>query len=552
MVQIGIHQFHELLAVALGRDRLDGLDGSQCVVAALGQLHQIGLQGAGDGAAAFRKTQILQRTCGGAVEWHDDRAHDALDHPELGGQCLERQAFDAAVSEQRQQLVAVELIRTFLPVQLLEIGMHRVQAQQVVCVVAVDFAEHLRELFQLGRRRPIGVGHAEHQHFAGVHGAATFPVASPCGLGDGIQPGFGAQHGGEVHVHTRFDQRGGHQPTRTTGAQLCAHLRQHLTPMFGAHQRGEMTGPGTVGDALEQRTRVAAVVDDAQHLVAVAQLRCKRIIVERTEVARGDPLQLAVQRRRIGRQLAHARQPGGKTVGRMQCGLGGGAQHDAGAIVQGQFVQRHHAGLQQMQRQGLGFVQNHHAAGDVVQFPAARGAVRKQTLEKLHGRGDYDRRIPVFHGDAQFFLGLGVARAVVDEGAVMLQDGGVAEIRERMAKHLRGLLDDAGVGNHIDDPAQAVRDGVIQRERQRRQRLAAAGRHRQRKQTGLQAGLRAHMGEDIGAHPVDVAVRAEGGKRAVEPVAQLLQRWRRSELQRISADASIERVGVQIIRIHQG
>ncbi|WNO55224.1 hypothetical protein [Stakelama saccharophila] len=47
----------------------------------------------------------------------------------------------------------------------------------------------------------------------------------------------------------------------------------------------------------------------------------------------------------------------------------------------------------------------------------------------------------------------------------------------RRTKDSSGLLDDRGVGNDIDDPPQPVANGMVEREGETGQRLAAPGRY---------------------------------------------------------------------------
>lgn len=58
--------------------------------------------------------------------------------------------------------------------------------------------------------------------------------------------------------------------------------------MARVHQRGQVPRTGLVGDRIEQVPGVTAVVDDAQHLLALTELVGQRSVVERTDVARLD------------------------------------------------------------------------------------------------------------------------------------------------------------------------------------------------------------------------------------------------------------------------
>ena len=80
---------------------------------------------------------------------------------------------------------------------------------------------------------------------------------------------------------------------------------------------------------------------------------------------------------------------------------------------------------------------------------------------------------------------------------MVLQHGGIAQRAQGPAKDGGVLLDDAGERNHEDHSAQAMAYGVVQREGQRRQRLAPTRGHRQGKQPRRQFRLRTHMLQDV-------------------------------------------------------
>ena len=95
-----------------------------------------------------------------------------------------------------------------------------------------------------------------------------------------------------------------------------------------------------------------------------------------------------------------------------------------------------------------------------------------------------------------------VARIVllVLDGRMMLQNNVVAQ---HLAEDRGGLVDDDGEGDGVDDPLVPMRPGVVEREAERGERLAAAGRHRQREEAGRIAGARTDMVEDFRAQAVD-------------------------------------------------
>ena len=89
-----------------------------------------------------------------------------------------------------------------------------------------------------------------------------------------------------------------------------------------------------------------------------------------------------------------------------------------------------------------------------MKLPAARGTVAEKRLKKLYGRRENDRRVPVFGGEVApvplarrfVFVCLVFDVCVVRDDAARAQDG---------LKHRLCLLDDAAIGNDIDDAAQA-------------------------------------------------------------------------------------------------
>ena len=249
----------------------------------------------------------------------------------------------------------------------------------------------------------------------------------------------------------------------------------------------------------------------------------------------------------------------GGEVARIERGLGGGAEDDRAAVVAREFVERLRARREQRARQGLRFVEDDDAAGDIVQLAAARGARGEQALEELHIGGDDDRRGPVLHGELELVLvghrAVGVPRVrppLVLDGRMMLQHDLVAQ---HAAEDRGGLVDDGGERDGVDDPLVAVRLGVVKGEAERGERLAAAGRHRQREEAGRIAGARTHMIEDFGAQAVDRRIRiAHFAHMPVEGIDQTGQEG----LQRgpfavdlASLDPRVELLGILEIGIHE-
>ena len=98
----------------------------------------------------------------------------------------------------------------------------------------------------------------------------------------------------------------------------------------------------------------------------------------------------------------------------------------------------------------LGLVEENDASGQVVELAALGGAVGIEGFKELHRRGHHHGHVPVLRGLGQadrFWSGLGVdfigGVGVVLQHVLRPQDG---------SELLGGLLDDGGVGDHIDDP----------------------------------------------------------------------------------------------------
>jgi len=102
--------------------------------------------------------------------------------------------------------------------------------------------------------------------------AKSFAIAAAGGLGNRIQTGFRTQHRGQVDIHTRLDQRRRYQTTWQSVFQPLPDFAQHRAAMLGAHQRAQVTGTRLIGNGVEERAGMAAVVDDAQHLFALPQV----------------------------------------------------------------------------------------------------------------------------------------------------------------------------------------------------------------------------------------------------------------------------------------
>ncbi len=261
---------------------------------------------------------------------------------------------------------------------------------------------------------------------------------------------------------------------------------------------------------------IGAAADDGEHGIVPGDLRRQLLpVAGRFQVGRQmdfDPLQRAVQPGHIiddftdfaGREAA---QLAGliETVAAFQRRLGGGAQHQRDAVILDQQAQHVDHRLQIGHRQQLCLVEHDDAADQVVQLAAARGAAGEQAFQQLHVGGDDQRGIPVFASQAGTS---GFLLFVHLDIAVVLDDVLVAE---NATEDARRLLDDAGVGNGVDDPALAVAHRVPQRESQAGQCLAATGRHRQAEHARRAFRLGEAGTQHFGAFAIDLTLCLAAG-----------------------------------------
>ena len=252
---------------------------------------------------------------------------------------------------------------------------------------------------------------------------------------------------------------------------------------------------------------------------------------------------------------------GGERVNGLEGGLGGRAEHHAHPVVLHEIAQHVEDGRQEVGRQCLRLVEDHHAAGQAVELAAPRGLVREEALEELHGGGHDDRCVPVLRGQAsprrRRIEGLVVpAPAGL---AVVLQDHatGIGGHLQRLAVGVGRLLGDGQEGHRHDDPPLAVVERVPQREREAGERLAAAGRDRQAKDAGRGVGRgqarRVHLGAHA-RHHVARRRRREAGVVALEPAPQLAQVERRDALlgsARVEVPLRVQEVGIDQRGIEQ-
>ena len=131
----------------------------------------------------------------------------------------------------------------------------------------------------------------------------------------------------------------------------------------------------------------------------------------------------------------------------------------------------------------------------------------------------------------------------------MLEDGIVTEHTPVL---VRGLLDNAGIGNDHDDTAQAPAERMAQRETQRRERLPSARGDGQAEDTLLGLGRCQALLVDLTSGSVEVGV---GGRRQQRPLMLLENAPEFGQLwcapARFSAPRGRSGPGVEVVGVHQ-
>lgn len=197
-----------------------------------------------------------------------------------------------------------------------------------------------------------------------------------------------------------------------------------------------------------------------------------------------DPLEDGKQFRHVADDFERLRQPVesvfpfGKTTAQRR--LRRRAQQNSNAEMPDQRLQNRQHWPQMRQRQHLRLVQHDHATSDVVQLAAARRIAAEQRLEKLHVRRHHHRALPVFRRKRR------AARLLLRiEIGMVLEDVFRQLASQRLFQIGRRLLDDAGIRDCDNNALFAPAQRMFQREGERSERLAAAGRHRQREKSRL-------------------------------------------------------------------
>ena len=325
-------------------------------------------------------------------------------------------------------------------------------------------------------------GQTEYRDGAFLGRALSLAVAAPGGLQDGIQPGFLAPGSGEIHIYAGFDQRGRDHPAGQARFEPGADLFQQPLAVGRAEQRRQAIAPlGRQGG--KQLLDGGAAVDHAQGLRGIAELRCYFFCRQFTRLPQLCAVEKPVQLVGVRADFPHFQPWRQRVKQRLQSWLGGRAQNGGDAVGLHQLADGRHTGAQIGHGQGLRFVKDDDAARNVVQLAAAGRAVGKQGFKELYGGRDDHGGVPIF-GCQCFAVKARVKFAFRHRkicAGMVLYD---VFFTQYPAEHLGGLVDDRGVGDHVDDARFPLRCRVRQRKRQRGNRFAAAGGHRQRKQAG--------------------------------------------------------------------
>ena len=210
-----------------------------------------------------------------------------------------------------------------------------------------------------------------------------------------------------------------------------------------------------------------------------------------------------------------------------------------------QQVQHVQNGLQKRRGQLLRLVQHDDAAHQVVQLAAARGFGGKERFEQLHVGGDDQRCVPVLAGQAAaggfVFVGCVGLAVVFDQHLV-------AQGLEHVAEHVRSLLDDAGVGDGVDDAALAVGLCVLQSKGQAGEGFTPARGHREREEAWGQRCLGAALAQDVGAQRVDEGrghgQRSHVGIKRLAHVRQGGEAFAAGGFARVKMRFGVQKVGI--------
>ena len=158
-------------------------------------------------------------------------------------------------------------------------------------------------------------------------------VAAACGLGEGVQPAFGAINDREADINASFDKLGGDKDDGKAFPPQPFRPRQDEHDMPRAHPGGQVECVYVRGELLMERPSGLGCVQYEQASLGgmVENVRNKGRIVERPELVRGDPFESFKKRNLVADDFGDffRRDSDVKTITLFESGLCGGAKHDA-------------------------------------------------------------------------------------------------------------------------------------------------------------------------------------------------------------------------------
>jgi hypothetical protein len=134
----------------------------------------------------------------------------------------------------------------------------------------------------------------------------------------------------------------------------------------------------------------------------------------------------------------------------------------------------HRAGRREKGRRDvLALIQKNHTPGDVMELPASSGLVGEQALKEHNIRCDHDRGVPVFRAagcvfePGQFSSIARLRKPTQVDKAVMFEQGIVVSSESQgLANRLGILVQDAEIGDDIDNPTEVIGFRMGEREGQ--------------------------------------------------------------------------------------
>ena len=252
------------------------------------------------------------------------------------------------------------------------------------------------------------------------------PIAAAGGLGEGIEPAFGAVDDGKTDIDAGLDELGGDENDGAAGLAQCFRFLEDRDHVGRAHPRGEMEGGGMGLKPFEESLGGFGGVEDEEATAGsvVKKVGDQLIVIERSQVSANNAFERLKKLVLVPDDLGDfcRRDADGKVFAAVERGLGGGAEDRRRAEVVNETAQTAENRVEQRCRQGLDFVEDDHAAGRAVELPTGAGAICEERFEKADVGGDDQRRVPVFGRQAVGFRFLGGV-----ELGVMLEDDVAAE-----------------------------------------------------------------------------------------------------------------------------